>query len=484
GPVGVVARGVTAAALLGLALATGCAPVGENYKRPVVPVPDVFARQATPVEGRAYGDVPWAEQFNDPTLVALINTAIDQNLDLRAAVARLQEYQARVVSQKSAMAPQVGVQSGVGPRPKISPDDNAFRQSYSQGVVFNWEIDFFGRLRRANEAAAYDLQATEENIRAVMTSLVAAVAQNWFELRLLDEQVAVTRRNITLQENALALVRERLAQGVSSGLHEAQAVSQLASTRAQVPAFEQQIQLRENLINLLLGRGPGPIDRPAGAAPPVPQDIPLGLPSLLLERRADVRAAERVLAAATARVGAAKANAIPFPRIGLTAFAGTLSTSLENVFGGDGAGVISVGPFVDLPLFDGGRRKAGVAIAAAQVDQAAIAWRQTVLLSLKETADALVSLQKIRERIEQQQVQVDAARKVVDLTDQRYRAGVADYLEVLDSQRVLYSAEISLAGSQQQLLVAYVQLYRALGGGWSDTEVSRVVARGAMAGLP
>ena len=226
------------------------------------------------------------------------------------------------------------------------------------------------------------------------------------------------------------------------------------------------------------------MDRPAGLAPPVPAEIPIGLPSALLERRADIRAAERALAAATARVGAAQANAIPFPRIGLTAFAGTLSTALKNVFGGDSSGVLSVGPFVDLPLLDGGRRRAGVDIAIAQANQAGLAWRSTVLVAMRETADALVALQKIRARIEQQEIQVAAARKVVDLTDQRYRAGVADYLEVLDSQRVLYGAEISLAGSQQQLLVAYVQLYRALGGGWSDTEVSRVVARGAMAALP
>ena len=473
-----------AAAAAGLALMAGCAPVGENYKRPVVAIPETYGRQVTTAQGRAYGDVPWAEQFNDPALVALITTAIDQNLDLRLAVARIQEFQARAASQRATVLPTLGAQTGVSPRGKVSADDNAFRNAYSQGLVFNWEIDFFGRLRRGAEAAVYDLQGTEEEARAVMASLVAAMAQNWFELRLLDEQVAVTRRNIALQDSALGLVRERLAQGVSSGLDEAQAVSQLASTRAQVPLLEQQIQLRENLINLLLGRGPGPVDRPAGLAPPVPAEIPIGLPSALLERRADIRAAERALAAATARVGAAQANAIPFPRIGLTAFAGTLSTALKNVFGGDSSGVLSVGPFVDLPLLDGGRRRAGVDIAIAQANQAGLAWRSTVLVAMRETADALVALQKIRARIEQQEIQVAAARKVVDLTDQRYRAGVADYLEVLDSQRVLYGAEISLAGSQQQLLVAYVQLYRALGGGWSDTEVSRVVARGAMAALP
>jgi len=478
------AFGVAVGAALCAALVSGCAPVGENYKRPVVTLPDTYGREVTTTQARSYGDVPWAEQFNDPALVALINTAIDQNLDLRLAVARIQEFQARAASQKASLLPTVGVQTGVSPRVKTSPDDNAFRNAYSQGVVFNWEIDFFGRLRRGAEAAAYDLQGTEEEARAVMASLVAAIAQNWFELRMLDEQIAVTQRNITLQDDALALVRERLAQGVSSGLHEAQAVSQLASTRSQVPLLEQQVQVRENLINVLLGRGPGPIDRPAGLAPPVPGDIPVGLPSALLERRADIRAAERALAAATARVGAAQANAIPFPRIGLTAFAGTLSTALENVFGGDGAGVMSLGPFVDLPLFDGGRRKAGVAVAVAQANQAALAWRSTILLAMRETADALVSLQKIRARIEQQAIQVEAARKVVDLTDQRYRSGVADYLEVLDSQRVLFSAEISLAGSQQQLLVAYVYLYRSLGGGWSDAEVARVVARGAMADLP
>ncbi|HSG01818.1 MAG TPA: efflux transporter outer membrane subunit, partial [Vicinamibacterales bacterium] len=271
--------------------------------------------------------------------------------------------------------------------------------------------------------------------------------------------------------------RLRIQGGVAAGIDEQQALSQLAATRAELPSLEQQAQQIENRLSVLLGRPPGPIARPATTLTTVvPPDIPVGLPAALLERRPDIRQAEQQLAAATARVGVAMGRAFPFPRIGLTAFFGSLSTMLNQVFSGDESGVFSWGPTVDWTLVDSGRGTANIDVAKAQVEQAVIVYRRAILVSLREVADTLVQLQKTRERIAEQQIQVGAARETLRLSDIRYRGGVTDYLEVLDAQRVLFSAETSLARSRQAELIASVQLYRALGGGWSDEELARLLS--------
>jgi multidrug efflux system outer membrane protein len=310
-----------------------------------------------------------------------------------------------------------------------------------------------------------------------MASVVAGVAETWFEIRVLDELVAVTERNITLQEDALRLVQLRVKGGVAAGIDEQQAVSQLASTRAQLPTLQQQSQFAENRLSALLGLPPGAIDRPARPVAAVPPDIPAGLPSELLERRADIRQAERELMAATSRIGVAIGSAFPFPRIGLTAFFGMLSGSLDTLFNGNDSGVFSWSPVLQYPLVDSGRGRAGVAIARAQAEQAALEYRATILQALREVADTLVALQKIRERIAQRQVQVTGATEALRLSNARYVGGVADYLEVLDAQRVLFIAETDLTRSRQDELFASVQLYRALGGGWSDQELLRLIEK-------
>jgi multidrug efflux system outer membrane protein len=213
--------------------------------------------------------------------------------------------------------------------------------------------------------------------------------------------------------------------------------------------------------------------------PAAPPDIPAGLPSELLERRADIRQAERELMAATSRIGVAMGLAFPFPRIGLTAFFGVLSTSLDQLFNGNDSGVVAWSPVVQYPLVDSGRGRAGIAIATAQAEEAAVVYRNAILLALREVADTLVARQKVRERIDQQQVQVAAAREALRLSDARYLGGVADYLEVLDTQRVLFLAETDLARSRFDEFQASVQLYRALGGGWSDDELLRLINRPA-----
>lgn len=466
-----------AAILLVTPLALTACTLGPDYERPVVTPPATYRGAVGPDEAASIADLPWVERFEEPELSALIGLAISENLDLRLALARIDEYRARAAAAKADLGPTLSGTAGAQPRARTSSDDSWLRSIYSLGLAFTWEIDFFGRLRRASEAARADLLATEDGARAVMTSLVADVAQSWFELRVVDELIGITRRNVELQQASLDLTRLRIQGGVAAGIDEQQALSQLAATRAELPSLEQQAQQIENRLSVLLGRPPGPIARPATTLTTVvPPDIPVGLPAALLERRPDIRQAEQQLAAATARVGVAMGRAFPFPRIGLTAFFGSLSTMLNQVFSGDESGVFSWGPTVDWTLVDSGRGTANIDVAKAQVEQAVIVYRRAILVSLREVADTLVQLQKTRERIAEQQIQVGAARETLRLSDIRYRGGVTDYLEVLDAQRVLFSAETSLARSRQAELIASVQLYRALGGGWSDEELARLLS--------
>jgi multidrug efflux system outer membrane protein len=457
--------------------AGGCAAAGPDYTRPTI-TPPAAHRGALPADqAAALADLKWVDQYWDPELTALVEQAIADNLDLRLAVARISEFRARAAGARADLGPTLTGTVDTQPLTRSSDDQTWLRSLYSIGLAFNWEVDFFGRLRRASEAAQDDLLATEEGARAVMSSIVSEVARSWFQIRILDELIGITERNIGLQEDALTLVQRRVRGGVAAGVDEQQAVSQLAGTRAQLPSLQQELELVEDRLSVLLGKPPGAIVRPAAPITAAPPDIPPGLPSQLLERRPDIRQAERQLMAATSRIGVATANAFPFPRIGLTAFFGMLSGSLDQIFNGNDSGVFSWGPFVQYPLVDSGRGRAGVGVATAQAEQAAVTYRQTILQAFGEVADSLVTLQKVRERIEQRQVQVAAAGEGLRLSNLRYVGGVADYLEVLDAQRVLFLAETDLARSREDQLLASVQLYRALGGGWSDDELRRLIER-------
>jgi multidrug efflux system outer membrane protein len=471
------ALALTLTALTLTALSFSACALGPNYARPTITPPPAFRGVLTPGEAADLADLAWIRQYQEPELAGLIQTAIAENLDLRQAVARIAEARARADAARADLGPTLSGGFSGQPRTRVNADETWLRTIYSLSVAFQWEIDFFGRLRRASEAARNDLLATEDGARAVMSSLVGDVTQAWFDLRVLDELIAITERNIQLQQDALLLVQRRVQGGVAAGLDEQQATSQLARTRAQLPTLQQDAQRVENRLSVLLGRPPGPIVRTPGPITAVPPSIPTGLPSELLERRADIRQAERELAAATSRIGVAMGNAFPFPRISLTAFFGLMSGSLDSLFRGDGSGVVSWSPSVAIPLIDSGRGKAGVAVAVAQTEQAAIFYRSSILVALREVADTLVSLEKVRERIAQQQVEVTAAREALRLSDIRYVGGVADYLEVLDTQRVLYVSETDLARSRQSELQASVQLYRALGGGWSDQELLKIIDR-------
>jgi multidrug efflux system outer membrane protein len=398
-----------------------------------------------------------------------------------AALARVEEFRGRAALSRADLKPFVGGQFTTSGVPNRDDIDN----SYSGSLFFNWEIDFFGRLRRGAEASAADLLATESGTRAVMSLIVTDVAQLYVTLRTFDEQLAIIQRTVKAQEESLDLVQKLAAGGVASGSEVQQALNQLATTRAARPRTERQMVQAENALSVLLGRPPAAVARGTGASTlPTAPDIPVGLPSQLLERRPDIVAAEQQLHAAVARIGVAVASKIPIPRIGLTGSFGRVSTSLEDFFGAggeQGENVLSFGPFLDIPLYDGGAGKARVRIAHAQAEQAALAYRNTILISLREVADALVTIQKIREEIADNEVRTEAAREYLRLTDLRYRGGVVSYLEVLDAQRQLFAAETDLTDTRGTQLLAVVQLYRALGGGWSNDELSKLAERPATA---
>jgi multidrug efflux system outer membrane protein len=448
-----------------LAALTGCA-IGPDYQRPVdLPAPVEFRGVLSPQQAESIADLPWAEVFNDPELRVVIETALANNLDLKIAAARVEEFRGRARVARSYLGPNVALGGNTVPAPG-TPDDS----TYSLGLTLNWEIDLFGRLRRANEAARAQLLATEDFQYGVVSALVADVATTWFRLREIDEEIAIIERTIDSQQASLELVRSLKRNGVASATEEMQALSQLAATRAQLPQAELTRVQTENLLRLLIGSEPGPVARrpqPFGFA--IPEDIPVGLPGQLLARRPDLRQLENELHAATANVGVAEANRFPYLSIGLTSFFGLISPELGSLLDGKDPAqeLFSIGPFVSMPIYQSGYGTGTVEVATAQLKQSELAYRRGVLLALRETADALVVTDKTRGIIAETVIRRDAARRLLDLQKKRYKAGVVSYLEVLDAERQLFSAEVELVRSQLTRVVGYVDLYRALGGGWT-----------------
>lgn len=461
------------ASAAGVTLA-GCA-IGPDYERPELPVPAEYRGVLEPQQAESLADLEWTEVFGDPELRKVIETALQNNLDLRIAAARVAEFRGRSRVARSYLGPEIRGTGGTSPSPASDEDS-----SYSLGFSLSWEIDLFGRLRRADEAARAQLLASEDAARGVMNALVADVATTWFRLRTLDEEVAIIESNIKSQEASLDLVRALKRNGVASGTEEQQAISQLASTRAQLPLTEARRVQTENLLRFLMGYAPDPV--PRASTPfdfPVPADIPAGLPAQLLARRPDLRQLENQLHAATAGVGVAEASRFPYLSIGLTSFFGLLSPELARLFDGNdpAAELFSIGPFIDMPIYQSGRGTGNVEVARAQLVQTELAYRRGVLQAYRETSDALVLADKVREFITQTETRVTAAREVKRLQLKRYRAGVVSYLEVLDSERQTFFAEIELARAKLTQLEAYVELYRALGGGWSQAEIDRLLAQ-------
>jgi outer membrane protein, multidrug efflux system len=459
-------------ALLAVAVALAGCTVGPNYKRPDVSVPPDFrGRQADqPASPASLGDVVWWEVFQDPALQSLIKTALADNYDVRIAAARILDARAQVTITRSFQFPDVTANASA---PYVrTPGDRTptqFAETFNPLGTLDlaWEIDLWGRLRRATEAARGDLLASAEAQRFVVTTLVSDVATAYFQLRELDLELEISRRTLVSRQESVRLVKLRYEGGVAALSDLRQAEVLLYTAAETVPDLERRIEQTENLIAILLGRTPDA--QPRGRALPdtlalVPPTVPAGLPSSLLERRPDIRQAESQLAAATARIGVAKADY--FPRVTLTGAAGAGGVAINGSWFGP-TGLLAVSPQITLPIFNMGRIKAGVNSAEARAQAALLAYQQTITQAFREVSDALVEHRKRRETRVQQALLVESLRDAARLANIRYRGGVTSYLEVLETERQLFDSELTLAQTQRDELLGVVRLYRALGGGWT-----------------
>jgi len=470
-------RAAAAAAPLALAaITTGCT-VGPDYKRPELVPPPVYRGQTPPPTPESLADAGWWQVFDDPVLQNLIRDGLTSNFDLKLATARVVEARELAGFAKSFRYPQVNVGFGVTgeqvsrladpPVSKESAPDRTYANWGLTGSV-SWELDLFGRLKRGHEAAFAQYLASEEGRKAVIVALVSDIASTYFFLAELDLQLDIARRTLKINDDTIAYYTNRLAGGVSNRLEVDQAKANRAITAATIPDIERQIVFAENALSVLLGRPPGAIARGRSLleqkTPPV---IPAGLPAQLLERRPDVLQAERFLMASNADIGAAKA--LFYPTISLTGSAGSLSGSLSDFMRPD-AIVWNVGASLLQPIFNGNRIKRNYEAAKARFDQALAVYQRTALVSYREVADALVSIEKLGQRRVEFEGGVEALRDGVQLARSRYDTGLSSYLEVLVADQQLFQQELQLAVTRGEQFRAFAQFYRSLGGGWQPEQ--------------
>jgi multidrug efflux system outer membrane protein len=450
---------------------SGCM-VGPNYKRPEIAAPPVFRGEAGAQEQASLADLPWWAVFKDETLQALIRQALTNNYDLRIAVSRVEQARQIAAQAKSLYYPNIEYQGNISTGKNLLlgvPTSTGEDRVDSLLLVINaaWEIDFWGKFRRANEAARAQLYATEEFKRGVMLILVSDVAVAYFELLELDLELEIAHSSTQSFEESLKIFTQRLEQGVASKLETSRAEAALASTAASIPELERQIALKENQINVLLGRNPAPITRNATLLQEeMPVQIPVGLPSELLERRPDVRTAELNLISANAQIGVAKANF--FPRIGLTALFGSVSPELTAFTSGTTALGVAAG--LAGPIISGGRLKAEYRQAIAIWEEFKLQYESTTLNAFQEVSNALITREKLEGVRKEQARAVAALQESVKVSTLRYIAGKAGYFEVLEAQQQLFPAQNLLAQTDLNRLLVVVQLYQALGGGWNLTD--------------
>ena len=456
-----------------VALTTGCV-AGPNYKRPPVDTPSVYRGSAgQDATATSLADLKWFELFRDDTLTGLVTAALEQNFEVRIAAERVLQARAAYRISGAERFPAVDGAIGVtaaraserGANRDLPPNADTSVSYTDAGFSVGWELDVWGRVRRLNEAARAQYFATEEARRGVITTLIADVSETYLLLRELDLELEIAQRTRDVGTDSLRLVETRRTGGVASGLDVRQAQQLLFTATGRIARTELEIALVEHNLSLLLGRAPGDVPRggrlDAIAPPPA---VPAGLPSALLERRPDIREAELQLVAANAQIGAARAEY--FPRISLTGFLGVQSRALSSLLTG-AAGVASGTLGATAPIFNAGRTRANVERTEAVQREAALRYQRTVFTALRDVSDALVLHTKAtEERVEQERL-VEALSDSQRLATDRYRGGLDSYLPVLDAQRNLFQGELTLARLRQRQLAAIVQLYRALGGGWS-----------------
>jgi len=465
-------RKIGTAVLLTILLA-GC-NVGPKYKRPAIQPPaDFYAERQSNAGSEA--DVAWWELFKDPVLQGLIREALQNNYDLRLAFSRVEQERALAGVTRSQYFPQVGYGAGIvgqkDPFPSV-----ASHTYYLYNFSTFWEIDLFGRIRKLNEAQRAVYFASEEARRDVRLLVLAEVAQGYFQLRAFDANFEIAQRTVKNFQDTLDLFQRKFEGGASSGLEVARAQAALSNVAATIPDLQRQIVAQEVALNFLLGRNPGPIARGSALAEQYdPPEVPTGLPSQLLERRPDLREAEENLIAANASVGIAKANF--FPTISLTGFLGGISPQLSELTGAGKAW--SLGGNLAGPLFTAGRLKNEYRAALAQRDQATIAFEKAVTLAFGDVSTTLSAHQQLAKAYQEQLHSVEAYRESVRLSNIRYDSGFASYFEIIDAQIQMYPAELSAVGYDLGRKVALVNLYRALGGGWSLNDPQWISTSGA-----
>ena len=473
-----MARRLTLAVLALVAVSfagAGCA-LGPNYKRPEIPAPPTW-REIPVAEAESLANTAWWELFDDPQLQELVRIALVENKDLKIAVERIEEARARYGFTKADLWPKLDANATAGrllfnsgslihtPEGDLPVADQSTETSiYSVTADVSWELDFFGRIRRASEAQEALFLGTQEARRSAVLTLVADVAQSYFELRDFDRRLEIARSTIASRREYVQFAKDRFEGGITPELDFRQAEAELARVETVVFDLERAIRFKENELSVLLGRNPGPVLRGRALHEQKrPAAVPAGLPSELLDRRPDIREAEQTLAAFTANIGEAKA--MLFPRIALTGSFGTTSTDFDTLFEGPTKSWNIIGNLLQ-PIFHAGKNRRRVEITESRQRQMLYAYERTILQAFRETEDALMGYRKTGEQQQAQATRVAAERKVLELADLRYKGGVAEYLEVLDAQRSLFDAELDEAQTLGSHYVSLVRLYKALGGGW------------------
>src|SRR5271154_5862863 len=457
-------------AMFASGLLAGCT-VGPKYHRPAVQTPTAYRELAEnsqlQAQAASYADLPWWQVFQDPKLQELVRTALKQNYDLQLATERINAARAQVAVTRSSLFPQVGANGNfAGGKENVEQSRYNFLTLTADAA---FQLDLFGRLRRANEAARAQLLATEAARQTVILTLVSDVASDYFALLQLDLQLQITRDTVNTQIDSVKLTRLRLEHGVATKLDVLQAQQTLDTANAQIPDLERQIAQEENAISILLGNYPQAVPRGRPLVEQtLPPEVPPGLPSSLIERRPDIREAEHILVAANAEIGVAKAQF--FPQISLTGSGGGAfgrSSSFSSLMSSQ-LGIWSYGAQLSQPIFTGGALRGNLRLAESQQKQALVAYRQSIQQAFGDVSDALIGYEKLHQVRVRQEDTVADLRESVRLSNMRYTGGTTTYLEVLDGQRSLFDAELTLAQARGNEYESLVQLYKVLGGGWQQ----------------
>lgn len=471
------------AACLCLLVFTACA-VGPKYERPEMEIPERYRATVDPETAASLADLPWWDLFGDPVLRELVENSLEGNWDLQIALQRSEQARQQVTATRSALLPQIGY-SGSARRTRLNinqlPDSKSRFNSFLGLLDVAWEIDLWGRIRRANQAARAEMLGSEADQRGVLLSLVSQVATLYFQLLELDAELRIAQEATQTFQDTLDLFTRRYQAGVASKLEVSRAAAARADAESWIPGIQMAIEAVENQIRVLQGQLPGAVPRGAKLAEQRLPDVPPGLPSQLLERRPDIERAEQSLVAANAEIGVAVGNFLP--RIGLSAFWGGSSHELSDLTKGS-SNIWSLAGEIAGPIFQGGFLFSQYKARQAAWEEAKARYEQTALLAFAEVSDALTARVRLAEKRRALQVRTEELRVSVKLSLARYRQGLADYFEVLQAEQDLFPALLNLSQTRFEELRAAVDLYRALGGGWELGLQWQEEAQGANGAAP